>query len=80
MNTEAARHNIKNRELTDEWVDMAWTGFNGFTADTDGVTKDDLLYVLEQIGMWLRSSTKLACYYFKNQQNSLLVSILYQSK
>ena len=51
MNTEAARNNIKNRELTDEWVDMAWAGFNGFKADTDGVTKEDLYYVLEQIGM-----------------------------
>ena len=51
MNTEAVRNNLKNRELTDEWVDMAWPGFDGYKSDTEGVTKEELIYVLEQIGM-----------------------------
>ena len=44
-------HGLKKRETTDEFIDMAWAGFNGYQPDRDGVSKEDLLYVLGQVAM-----------------------------
>ena len=30
MNNKGLEHGLKNRETTDEWVDMAYPGFNGY--------------------------------------------------
>ena len=46
MNTAAVARGLKDRETTEEWIDMAWPCFNGYTEDEDGVSKDDLLFVL----------------------------------
>ena len=51
INAIARDRGIKEREITDEFIDMAWAAFNGFRSDTDGVTKKDLMYVLSQIAM-----------------------------
>ena len=54
MNNHAQERGLKYREeedWTDEYCDMLWKGFNGYTQGTDGVSYSDLLYVSWQIGM-----------------------------
>ena len=51
MNAVAVARGLKGRETTNEWIDMAWPCFNGYTLGVNGVSKEDLLYVLGQVAM-----------------------------
>ena len=53
MNLAAKARNLKYREeLTQEYIDLLWAGFNGYNREVeDGVSYKDLLYVLWQSGM-----------------------------
>ena len=46
MNQNAVEAGQAGRETTDEYVDMCWLAFNGYDLNTDGVSKDDITYVL----------------------------------
>ena len=50
MNNKGLERGLKNRETTDEWVDMAYPGFD-YNLDHEGVSMDDLMHVLHQVAM-----------------------------
>ena len=49
MNDNGIAKGLKGRDVTQEWIDMAWPGFNGYTAGKEGVSKDDLLETLYDV-------------------------------
>ena len=52
MNESARARQLKYRnEISQEYIDMLWNGFNGYNQEQEGVSYKDLLYVLWQSGM-----------------------------
>ena len=51
MDELAVNRGLKHRESTEAFIDMCWAGFNGYTLDTDGVSKEDIIYVLRYCTM-----------------------------
>ena len=43
LNTAQIAHGLKGRQMNHEWIDMAWTCYNGYSHEVDGVSKDDIL-------------------------------------
>ena len=46
MNEHAVSAGQASRDTTEEYLDLCWEGFNGYDLANDGVSKDDLTYVL----------------------------------
>ena len=51
MNANGVARGLKNRDTTDEFIDLVFPAFNGFTADVDGVSKMEILSILNMINM-----------------------------
>ena len=49
MNSNAVEKGMKGREVTDDWMAMAWPIFNGFDLKTEGVSKEDLLETIYDV-------------------------------
>ena len=49
MNDHAVQKNLKGREVTEEWIEMAWPIFNGYTIKKQGVSKEDLMWTLYDV-------------------------------
>ena len=51
MDQLAVGRGLKHRETTDEFIEMCWTGFNGYNQAREGVTKEEIVYVLRYCTM-----------------------------
>ena len=49
MNDNGIEKGLKGREVTDEWITIAWPVFNGYTENTEGVSKHDLMETLYDV-------------------------------
>ena len=51
MDEHGVNRGLKHRETTDEFVDTVYPSFNGFNEGTDGVSKQEILVILNMINM-----------------------------
>lgn len=49
MNQNGVSRGLKNRDTTDEFIDMVYPAFNGFNQSTTGVSKGEIMMVLNLI-------------------------------
>ena len=49
MNDNGVARGLKHRDTTDEFIDRVYPCFNGFNADVDGVTKQEILIILNMV-------------------------------
>ena len=49
MNQNGVNKGLKGREVTDEWVAIAWPIFNQYTVGTEGVSKEDLMETIYDV-------------------------------
>lgn len=49
MNANGVGRGLKNRDTTDEFIDSVYPSFNGFNTSTDGVSKNELMAILNFI-------------------------------
>ena len=47
MNENGVGRGLKHRETTDEFIDMVYPAFNGFNQETTGVSKGEIMMVLD---------------------------------
>ena len=48
-NQNGVNRGLKNRETTEEFMDMVYPAFNGFNEATDGVSKGEILTILQYL-------------------------------
>lgn len=49
MNANGVARGLKNRDTTDEFIDLVYPCFKAFNLETDGVTKIEILTILNKI-------------------------------
>ena len=49
MNNHGVARGLKNRDTTDEFIDMVYPAFNGYNQGTDGVSKVEIMQILNLI-------------------------------
>ena len=49
MNQNGVNRGLKNRETDDEFIDLVYPCFQGFNLETSGVTKMEILTILNHI-------------------------------
>ena len=49
MNENGVAKGLKRRDVTDEWMNIAWPIFNGYTEKKEGVSKEDLMETLYDV-------------------------------
>ena len=49
MNANGVARGLKNRDTTDEFINTVYPCFNGFNPDQEGVSKQEILYMLNLI-------------------------------
>lgn len=51
MNANGVARGLKNRDTSDEFIGMVFPAFNGFNQEVDGVSKMEILTILNMINM-----------------------------
>ena len=51
MNANGVARGLKNRDTTDEFIDMVFPAFNGFNQGVEGVAKMEILTILNMINI-----------------------------
>ena len=49
MNDNGVARGLKHRDTTDEFIDKVYPCFNGFNDQVDGVTKQEILIILNMV-------------------------------